>query len=231
MTDDMELVREYAARQSETAFETLVSRHIGLVHSAAIRQVRDPHLAEEITQAVFTILARKAGSLDSETVLPGWLYRTTRYVSAAAIKMQRRREHRELEAHRQSMIQEADTEPIWEQLSPLLDDAMENCATRTATPSCCAIFKAAACAKWARRSAWMNSRRKNASARALEKLRRIFTKRGVTSTTVIIAGAIAAHSVKAAPVALTKTVTWRRFQTAQPAALHRWCYSKQLSLP
>ncbi len=73
MNDDMKLVREYAARQSEQAFETLVSRNVGLVHSAALRQLRDPHLAEEITQTVFIILARKSGSLNPKTILPGWL--------------------------------------------------------------------------------------------------------------------------------------------------------------
>ena len=67
--DDLVLLREYATRQSETAFETIVARRVDFVYSAALRQVRDPHLAEEVTQAVFIILARKAGSLGPKTIL------------------------------------------------------------------------------------------------------------------------------------------------------------------
>ena len=91
MNDDMELVREYAARQSEQAFETLVSRHVGLVHSAALRQLRDPHLAEEITQTVFILLARKAPALSPKTILSGWLYRTVQFVGKAAQKREKRK--------------------------------------------------------------------------------------------------------------------------------------------
>ena len=121
-TDDMELVREYATRQSESAFATLVSRYTNLVYSAALRQAGDSQLAEEITQVVFIILARKAGSFDARTVVPGWLYRTTGYVSKSALKRELRRQHREQEAYMQSTLNE--TAPAWEQLSPLLDEAM-----------------------------------------------------------------------------------------------------------
>jgi DNA-directed RNA polymerase specialized sigma24 family protein len=58
--DDMTLLREYATRNSEAAFETLVARRVNPVYSAALRQVRNPHLAEEVTQAVFIILAQKS---------------------------------------------------------------------------------------------------------------------------------------------------------------------------
>jgi RNA polymerase sigma factor (sigma-70 family) len=123
MNDDMALVREYAASQSEQAFETLVSRHVNLVYSAALRQARDAALAQEITQAVFIILARKAGSLSPKTILSGWLYRTARFAAADALKIQRRRQHREQEALMEGVFQnESDT--AWEQLSPLLDEAM-----------------------------------------------------------------------------------------------------------
>ena len=95
MSDDMTLVREFAANQSEPAFAALVERHIALVHSAARRQVGDAHLAEEITQAVFIILARKAASLGTKTILSAWLYRTTRYAAADALRARRRRQARE----------------------------------------------------------------------------------------------------------------------------------------
>ena len=100
MTDDMALLREYAQRNSEEAFAALVSRHVNLVYSVALRQVRDAHLAEEITQAVFVILARKAKSLTAKTILAGWLCRTARYAGTNALTIQRRRQNREQEAYR-----------------------------------------------------------------------------------------------------------------------------------
>ena len=123
MIDDMDLVRQYARCKSEEAFATLVSRHVNLVYSVALRQVRDPHLAEEIAQTVFIILARKAGSLGSKTVISGWLYRTARYAAAKALTLRCRRRNREQEAHMQSQLNgtEADT---WKEIEPLLETAM-----------------------------------------------------------------------------------------------------------
>src|SRR5262245_48204416 len=98
MTADLELIRSYATTGSEEAFAEVTRRHLGLVYSAALRQVGDVHLAQEVTQAVFVILARKAGSLRDGTVLAGWLFRTTRFAAARAVRAERRRQRREQEA-------------------------------------------------------------------------------------------------------------------------------------
>jgi uncharacterized protein (TIGR03435 family) len=207
MNDDMDLLREYAVHQSEAAFEILVARHVGLVHSAAMRQVRHPQLAEEITQSVFIILARKAGSLNAKTVLPGWLYRTTRYAAGAALKMQSRRERRQHEAHLQSMIQEPQSHPGWEQIAPLLDEAMEHLRGKDRDAIVLRYFQNKSLREVGATLGVDEYAAQKRVARALEKLHHYFTKRGVSSTTAIIAGEISAYSVQIAPAALAKSVT------------------------
>src|SRR5881275_1602243 len=83
--DDTQLLQQYVSAKSQPAFTELVERHIHLVYGAARRQVRNAHLAEDVTQAVFIILARKAGAVRNGAVLPAWLLSTTRYAAANAL--------------------------------------------------------------------------------------------------------------------------------------------------
>ena len=216
MNDDLTLLREYARRNSEEAFAALVSRHVNLVYSVALRQVRNPHLAEEITQAVFIILARKAGSLGPKTILSGWLCRTARYASANALTIQRRRQHREQEAFMQSQVDqlqddlsrrsEAEAE-TWIKIAPLLDGALEQLGQKDHDAVVLRFFEGRNFKEVGAALGASEDAAKMRVSRALEKLRKFFTKRGVSSTTAIIAGTISANSVQAAPVALAKTVT------------------------
>jgi uncharacterized protein (TIGR03435 family) len=211
MNDDLNLLREFARNNSEEAFAALVSRHVNLVYSVALRSVRDAHLAEEITQAVFIILARKAGSLGDKTILPGWLCRTARYASANALTIQRRRQQREQEAHMESTLNETASEPMsgetWHQIAPLLDGAMEQLGQKDHDALVLRFFENKTFAEVGATLGASEDAAKMRVNRALEKLRKFFTKRGVSSTTAIIAVAISANSVQAAPVTLAKSVT------------------------
>jgi RNA polymerase sigma factor (sigma-70 family) len=204
--DDHELLAEYVRNESEAAFATLVARYVNLVYSAGLRFTGNPHHAEEITQAVFVILARKAGGLRRGTVLSGWLYQTARLTAANFVKGEIRRHRREQEVYMQSTL--TGPEPAaWEQIAPLLDEAMGRLGETDRNAVVLRFFENKTARQVATALKLSEAAAHKRVSRALEKLHRYFAKRGVSSTTAIIAGAISAHSVQAAPVALAKTVT------------------------
>src|ERR1051325_2230228 len=114
---DQELLRDYAERRSDAAFAELVRRHVDLVYSAALRMVRDSHLAEDVTQGVFVALARSARQLTDRPVLSGWLHRTAQNLAANAVRSDVRRRSRESRYIETAMNELFSAEPdaIWEE--------------------------------------------------------------------------------------------------------------------
>jgi RNA polymerase sigma factor (sigma-70 family) len=200
---DLELLREYTDRNSEAAFTTLVDRHASLVFSAALRQVRDRQLAEEVTQAVFIVLARKALAIRRGTSLAGWLYRTTRFAASDALKSQYRRQQREQEAaHMQTDVTD---DPNWEEVAPLMDEAMAKLREKDRTAVLLRFFENRSLAEvGAKLGATPGSARMRV-ARAIEKLRLFLTRRGIVLSAASVAGLLSANAVQAAPAGLANS--------------------------
>ena len=204
---DMELLRDYDRQGSEAAFAVLVQRHINLVYSVALRHVGIAAHAEEITQAVFIILARKSAGLRADTILEGWLHETTRLTALSFLRGERRRQFREQEAYMQSTLQENHDAVTWNQLAPLLDEAVARLGKKDRDAVMLRFFKDKNLREVAAALNVNEAAAQRRVHRAVEKLRGFFTKRGVALSSVAITGAISANSVQAAPVTLAKSVT------------------------
>ena len=198
---DTELLRQYADQDSHEAFAALLARHLNLVYSAALRKTGSPQAAEDITQVVFSILAKKARALPAQTILAGWLYHTSRLTAVNFLRTEIRRVRLEQEAHMQSLATETEPDP-WPQIMPLLDDAMGLLGEKDRDAIVLRFFEGKSFAEVASATGASENAAKKRVQHALEKLRRYFAKRGVVSGTSALAAAIAAHSVQAAPASL-----------------------------
>lgn len=201
---DSELLWQYAEQNSEAAFAELVTRYVNLVYSAAARKTGNLHAAEEITQAVFIIFAKKAGSLRKGTVLSGWLYQTARLTAANFLRNEIRRGQREQEAYMQSLSNQTDA---WPEIAPLLEDAMGRLNEKERNAIVLRFFEGRSFQEIGAAFGGSENAAKKRVIRGLEKLRKFFARRGVSSKTAIIGEQISAHSIQAAPAALVKSVT------------------------
>ena len=204
--EDHELLAEFARSKSDEAFAALVERYVNLVYSTAIRFTSNRNHAEEIAQAVFIVLAKKAGSLSPGVILSGWLYQATRLTSANFVKGEIRRQRREQEAYMQS--ESHDTDPVaWEQLAPLLDEAMGSLSEDDRNAVVLRYFENRTAAEVAARLQITEAATHKRVSRALEKLRIALARRGVTMSASMIAGAVSTNCVQVAPAALAAAIS------------------------
>lgn len=203
--DDIALLRAYAADGSEEAFATLVARHINRVYSVALRHTGNSHQAEEITQVVFVILARKSSRLKTGIVLEGWLYQTARLTSLAFLRGEARRTHREQESFMQTGLNENEPD-VWRQIAPLLDSAMASLNETDRHALVLRFFYGKTLCEVGAALGGSEGAATLRVRRALEKLRQYFARRGAISTTDALGSMISSHGVQAAPAALAKSI-------------------------
>jgi RNA polymerase sigma factor (sigma-70 family) len=202
-----QLLSEYAATRSEDAFAQIVNRHAGFVYSAALRQTGNPTTAEEITQAVFVILARKASTLRHETILQGWLFRAVRYAAMDFRKVEARRISREREAARMHSIDRGEEpESVWNQIAPVIDEALASLSTKDRNAILLRFFENQSFRDIGERLDGNENSARLRVVRALEKLRVFFQKRGVLISGGLLSAAMLIPSSQGAPLALPSSV-------------------------
>jgi RNA polymerase sigma factor (sigma-70 family) len=205
MLDDQQLLRQYA-EGSEAAFAELVARYLPLVYSAALRQTNGAaDLAEDIAQQVFADLARKSASLPAGTVLAGWLHRATRFTVRQLFRAERRRQAREIESFSMH-TPDPNSDPDWEQIRPWLDEALDKMNPLDRDALLLRFFEQRSLKEIGAALGSGEDAARKRVARALDKLRDLLIRRGVTTSVSALSLAMAAKGIQSAPVNLAGSI-------------------------
>lgn len=202
--NDQELLGAFTRQQSQDAFTALVNRHMNLVYSAALRQVRSPQLAEEVSQSVFTQLARHASRLASDTILTAWLYQVTRHTAIDVIRREARRQTREQIACQMSDMN--DTPANWNHIEPLLDEAMQSLDEADRSAILLRYFENKSLREVGAALGASEDAAQKRVTRAVERLREFLVNRKVAIGASGLAALLSANAIQAAPAGLAATV-------------------------
>ncbi len=204
MDDDLELLKGYVCEGSQADFETLVQRYTPMVFSSAQRRV-GASSAEDVTQAVFIILARKATRLcrRRHANLAGWLHTTTRYASLQVLRSEKRRlTHERGASEEEDAMQEQPETGTCTMITPLLDTALDSLGTKDRSALLLRFFKGASHASIGEALGISENAANKRVERALAKLERFFTKRGVSASSAALTAAIAGEGTATAATGL-----------------------------
>jgi RNA polymerase sigma factor (sigma-70 family) len=209
MTEDAELLSRYAAEQAETAFAELTRRHVDLVHSAALRLMNgDVHAAQDVTQQVFTEVARQAKRLARHPALVGWLYTTTRQLASRMNRTEQRRQAREQEVHMMNQLLHDDSPAVdWNRLRPVIEGAMHELNDRDRHAVLLRYFQNKSHLEVAAALNLTESAARMCVGRALDKLRGKLARHGITTTAAALAAVITTNAVQAAPSGLAAIIS------------------------
>jgi RNA polymerase sigma factor (sigma-70 family) len=202
---DLELLRAFARDQSQDAFTTLVQRHVNLVYSAAFRQVRCAQLAEEVTQSVFTDLARSAARLKPGTVLTAWLYEVTRRTGINMVRGEVRRQIREQIASEMNVMSATNND--WSHIEPLLDEAMHALDETDRAALLLRYFENKSLREVGAALGASDDAAQKRVSRAIERLREFFGSRGLGLGASGLVLVLSANAVQATPAGLAAKIS------------------------
>ncbi len=203
--DDWSLLIEYVKNGSEAAFEQIVRRYTSLVYSSAVRRAGQEY-ADDVAQAVFIVLARKASSLQRKQAssLAGWLYRATQFAASEALRSARRRKDREQSAlEKQQMLKdEQHDSKVWEHMKPVLDPVLDSLSASDREAVLLRFFQGASLAEVGDALNISENTATKRVARALNKMRKQFGKKGIMLTLPMLTAFLSSTSAEAASIEL-----------------------------
>lgn len=216
MKSDSDLLHRFLEEKSESAFTELVRRYMGLVYSVSLRRVgRDVHLAEDVSQKVFSDFARKASTLRHRATLAGWFHHSALLTSASAVRAEQRRKTREAGfLQMQTSLPPDEDNTDWSRLRPLIDDLIAGLRESERDAVMLRFFEQRRLAEVGSVLRISEDAARKRIDRILEKLHRALARRGITSTSAVLGVALAAMSTSSSPAGLTTQIAGRAFAHA-----------------
>jgi RNA polymerase sigma factor (sigma-70 family) len=232
MNTDNQLLAEYANKGSEEAFRELVQRHINMVHAAALRETRgNAALAEDITQEVFTELARRAKKLSSHPAVAGWIYTCVRQMTANIRRSENRRQRREQENFLMNeLLGSHPDDQLWQQVRPVLDDVMHELDHEDRTAVVLRFFEGLSLKEVGVALGLTENAARMRVERSLEKLHARLSRRGIRSTASTLTAALVVGAVLKTPSDFAASVATGALAKAASGHAAAFTVGKVLSL-
>jgi RNA polymerase sigma factor (sigma-70 family) len=203
-----DLLSEYRNTASEGAFSELVRRYTNLIYSIAKRRLSNGPLAEEVTQTVFTRLAKAMPKVKGDAELVAWLHRTTIHVAIDVWRSETRRRTREQNV---AIMEPPESAQLWDEIAPNLDEALNQLSDADRQAVLLRYFDRKPMRDIGRILGVSEDAAKMRLSRAIDRLRTQLKLRGVTCAAGTLSGLLAERSLEAAPSQLVATLSSTKF--------------------
>jgi RNA polymerase sigma factor (sigma-70 family) len=216
---DFELLRAFARTGDQNALADVVRRHLDLVFATALRKVSDAGVAEEISQNVFSALARKAWQFAPDDSLPAWLHKTTLLESKSWLRGEvRRRQREQTAAELGTTMKTPDEQCAFHALVPLLDEALLSLREKDRTALLLRFYEKQSLGDVGTALGVSEDSAQKRVTGAVEKLAQFFQRRGFKTATPAVTLTALRRTSASASTATFSSVTRVALRTA-PATL------------